>query len=245
MEKFSLDRFKKILKFELANARKKYIFGIIFIFSIELLAIALHIYFHYPILKDATAFVICVPIALATNVTGFNGDKKKIINALMMPASVTEKFWARFIVYWLIPMLFVFGIFWILPHSLGSHFVLENGEWVEPTTVELLWREHRFFFCSTWCLTGLLILGGILFKKDAFQKTLALVVSIFILFFLFMSFFGDKLFPKTIVDVNGNVIQQGFTIHYVTMFQLILSFSVVSVCTTIAYYKFKRLTLKS
>ena len=273
MEKFSFKRFWNVFHCEYAKMRVFYVsilammIAIVFICGSVLMFPKLFgsgvrsfaDYFLRTGVDIMYIFAICPGVMFA-----FSGMNKTMIPELMQPASASEKFWAKFSVYWLIPTLFAFAMIWIFPtmhyaetfdgESLydanGDRIpmVLVNGLVVSESTYldEMLspprWQSFRMVFCTYLCLSGLMLLGGALFFKKASPQKFGPFIGVITFVVIIAASFVKKMeLPDCVQDFIIYIKAESYRI---TIFLLSLGLSVVAICTAIAYRRFCRLTLK-
>ena len=237
MEKFNWKRFWMVFKCDFAKIRTVYIAFAVLAVCTTVIAVALmrileHTSWHHilRIVCNASNGFMFVGLIFTAMMFIFGGDNKTLIPEILLPASTAEKFWAKFAVYWLLPALFAFAMVRIAPY-----YNLPDG-------ADVSWRGVRILFCIYLCLSGIMLLGSAVFFKHAAVKTFGTFVGIVTFVSLMMINFGKNLSLPDFLQTFGDYIAEEN--YRITIFQLVLGFSVVAVCTAIAYQKFKRLTLK-
>ena len=273
MEKFDFKRFWNVSRYELSKMYKVYIGTSATVFAVILMCFTVLMfpnlfgsgvrsfadYFFRTGIDIMYIFAICPGVMFA-----FSGMNKTMIPELMQPASASEKFWAKFSVYWLIPTLFAFAMIWIFPtmhyaetfdgvslyDANGDRIpmVLVNGLVVSESTYldEMLslsrWQSFRVVFCTYLCLSGLMLLGGALFFKKASPQKFGPFIGVITFVVIIAASFAKKMeLPDCVQDFIIYIKAESYRI---TIFLLSLGLSVVAICTAIAYRRFCRLTLK-
>lgn len=273
MEQFDFKRFWKVFRCELSNMYKVYLVYGAIVVAITLSCWAIVAFprmFGYEIrhfaeyfLKTGVdsmyIFVLCSGVMFA-----FSGMNKTMIPELMKPASVAEKFWAKYAVCWLIPTLFAFSLIWLFPNMYHVEsieqvrlfddngdripMVILNGTVVdEATFLELTkmpprWQMFRFNFFVYLCFSGLMLLIGAIFFKKATPKMFGPLVGFLVFLSVIIPNFIDRMeIPDFVQSIVDYIKSESYRI---TIFQLTFGFSVVAICTAIAYRRFCRLTLK-
>lgn len=246
MENFNINRFWKILKFELTNSRKMYIISAIVIATLMVLCFILYHYFHYPIQNLYVLIAIYIPMFLTLNfsvwkmnqnyVLGVMNqfDKQKAMRTLLLPGSSLEKFLAKLLTYWFIPMLCIIAIVCIIPMKFQSTGIWnDDGTYQELSSIVKKWYEFGAMFCFSIMCTSLILLGCFLNVKERLIAIIPLSVLLF---------FSYHINTPSLLQDFGKIfrIQQG---DVATLSQVIICIVFVVISAAIAYYKFKRLTL--
>ncbi|MEQ9440177.1 MAG: hypothetical protein RIG62_14080 [Cyclobacteriaceae bacterium] len=213
-QSFNITRFQRMLKFYIAEYRRSYLITLALMVGGMLLLMS-------PILATeryndllyglhiSSIFVVILGSSLFTG-TAFSAynNPSQGIPALMLPASRLEKF----LVIWLANLLFVVlvaGIFYYLHHGL---IYLANQD-MTPT-VQHYWplpsEVFGFIGFSYFLLQGACFLGSLYFTKNAFIKTLGVLMLALVLAFGFNLFLAYQFtgtpdhintFPFTFWDV--------------------------------------------
>lgn len=243
MKKFSINRFCNVLRANICEMKNAYIgYAILTVVLIILTDLIQVFMFQLPIpqefLRPIKYFaIISVMGTVVFPASMMNFTKNTKISFLLQPAAVNEKYIARFLVYWVIPTVFAFGMFWLLPHT------YQADESVSPYVN--VWREYRITFLLYLCVSGIMILGGTFFGEKAAIKTLGTLALLIILFVLMCITFENSIksisAPQWFQNMCHYISEENYRI---SLFQLTLGFSIVAACIAISYRRFKRLTIK-
>lgn len=235
MEEFNFKRFWNVFRLELTKIKTIYIATAVFILSVIVLADTLLMIPQIQrnivlMIADVSKGLLFIGVIYSSMMFAYAGWNKTMIPDLMQPASTAEKFWAKFSVFWLIPALFAFFTIWITPQ------LRYDGSEVST------WEGARLLFCLYLCFSGIMILAGAIFFKKAAGKMLGVLVGIIIFSTIMLANFGKNIPKPEWIHQFGNYLAAES--YRITIFQLAVGFLVVTVCTAIAYRRFKRLTLK-
>ena len=248
MENFNFKRFWNVFKYEFEKIRLIYI--VMAVMAGSILAITYSLLMLLPqqlgdlqqtvyTLNTASRGFMFAGVIFSSMMFGFAGLNKTMIPDMLLPASIPEKFWAKFLVYWLIPALFAF-VLNCMPYR---DYTADFQEFYEFSFVKV-WHNYRLLFCIYLCISGIMLLGGAIYFKYAAPKTFGTVIGIttFVILTLVNFVKRESISTPDWLQNFGNYISAEN--YRITIFQLVLGFSVVTICTAIAYHRFKRLTLK-
>lgn len=262
MEKFSFKRFWNVFHCEYSKLRLVFVGILVATIAVMLICSSLLMFpnwigrsfksFVFYMLAGVDLFMY-VGVLVTSAMFAATGYNKTLIPELLQPASNAEKFWAKFVVCWVIPTLFAFAIIWLAPQYF-EHFETQddNGEIIRMARVNgkmLLkesempsrWEMYRLHFCLYLCMSGLMMLISSIYYQYADPSKFGVFVGVATFVVLMLKNFVDVDYfcSGSFYDcITANSCR-------VTIFQLVLGFSIVAICTAIAYRRFCRLTLKS
>ncbi|MBO7141935.1 MAG: hypothetical protein J6V76_02360 [Bacteroidales bacterium] len=247
MERFNFKRLVKVMRSDLCELGGALlilaIFMVLMVILYDLL-FAIFILDSEPI-RNLTNFTIYV--ALTSSVAFpcaifYNLNKPaRAVPYITLPATSFEKYVSRVFLFWFVPLLFAFVMFWFLPHTTP----------VDDTVSSFtnIWRAYRLRINCFIAMSALMILGSAFFKKGAFGKVAAIVAVVLIaVLCVFAQFrhgikeFANNYIPQWVADFANYIEAEHFRI---SVFQLSCSFALVAIALVVAYYRFKRFTLKS
>ena len=258
MEKFNWKRFWNVFHYEYAKIRTTYVVVLAIAVAVVMLCDAVLMFpkvfggsFRHFVsyMFNGSIIFVYIGVIMTSAMFAFSGSNKTLIPELTQPASNAEKFWAKFLVYWLIPTLFGLAMIWMLPFVAEHYQTQVDGQWVrmvkvngvmtiEESALQSRWLIFRFHFFLYLCISGMMVLVSSIVYKYADPKKGAIVAGVV----GFGIFLLEKYIP---IDFDGSI-HDYITAENcrVTIFQLALGLSIVAVCTAISYRRFCRLTLK-
>ena len=282
MEKFNFKRFWKIFRCESYNMIPIFeiigaVFGIYLSFTLSISFFQIlsrldgnevqfgvlepreHVPLPFMLFFNGSHIVVFLLLIVTSLMFNFASNKRTLIPEMMLPATVTEKFCSKMLIYWVIPAIAAF-LFSRMSHFTISHFdqVSADGTTTAMVTINgILTMPEAFLpsfseingwvYCLYLCLSGVLILAGTFFRKKTMFKTLSvtagLVVWVLVLFVVMFNNQHINLseysgFPFNFIRwIRENTLR-------VSVFQLLFGWIVVAVCAYIAYRRYARFTLK-
>ena len=178
MEKFSFKRFWNIIKYELLLFHHSYLVWYVFLCVIFGLIIICGYLLKVPILVSLISFV---PWFTFYNLSLYRQgvffpksfDKGKVMNFLLFPGTVYEKFFAKLLLFFVIPFLFSAAIISLCPLSPDDLIINDT---LSPLAIrwKLCGRMYFFFIF----ISSLAILGGNLGKM---KERIIAIISLFAL----------------------------------------------------------------
>ena len=253
MEEFDFKRFSNVLKTDLCEARLHYItWGCALLATMILAYTLLIIRQNYlfdvdgnmtmlaPIWTYGIGVSLLVGCALwmPCSMTANYSTRGRRIAALALPASTGEKFASRLVVFWLVPVLFSLLMFWLMPLS------YENI----PGETFSRWRAYRLPINLTLGASGLVVLAGTLAQKRVMLKLILTLTGV-VMVILLMAFLLDNQVNRGVHPHEINWIDRLFNYinaeqYRISIAQLAVSETVVTVCLLVSYFRYKRFTLK-
>lgn len=237
MENFNFKRFWNILKYELFQFYQLYsvwivIIGVIFVF-IPIISAYL--------LKGTILLVLpsCVPVYMIFTLSLYRQgvffpksfDKGKVMNFLLFPGTVYEKFFAKLLLFFVIPFLFCAAIISLCPLSPDD---LIMSDTLSPLAIR--WKLcGRMYFFSIF-ISSLAILGGNLGKM---KERIIAIISLFALMIISKSVST----PIWFHNISGVV---NTSIHEVpTLSEWLFVAITLVIAISVSLYKRKCLTINS
>lgn len=161
MENFNFKRFWNILKYELFQFYQLYsvwivIIGVLFVF----IPIICAYLFKAPIMLVLTSLV---PVFMISTLSLYRQgvffpksfDKSKVMNFLLLPGTVYEKFFAKLLLFFVIPFLFCAAIISLCPLSPDDLIINDT---LSPLAIE--WNICGRMFLFSLFIGSLALLGG-------------------------------------------------------------------------------------
>ncbi|MBP5367242.1 MAG: hypothetical protein J6Z01_02215 [Bacteroidales bacterium] len=154
---------------------------------------------------------------------------------LLLPASNVEKFVSKLTLVWFIPIVFSAATYFLMPHSYGLF-----ANMYEP-----LWISSRFWVFTIIAISGMHTFASLVFKGKTISRIVVVALcSVYLLSeslpgFMNVMMDGETkpVFPFTlaqwIVEDNDRI----------TVFQILLTLTVLTTCGIFSYKRFKRLTI--
>ena len=175
------------------------------------------------------------------------GSKKSLIPDIILPATNSEKFCAKFFVYWLVPAVFAFCLMCISPYIVGHSEVEINGEMVKMATIygyvsmpeSILpsrLAQWGWIYGSYLFLSGAMILVSSFFHKKPLVATIITTLIIFVLVVI-----AGILLAPYLPHLSLNWFKERQLMIF--LFQISLGVAMVAFCSLIAYKRFVRLSL--
>lgn len=237
MENFNFKRFWNIVKYELFQFYQLYsvwivIIGVIFVF-IPIISAYL--------LKGTILLVLpsCVPVYMIFTLSLYRQgvffpksfDKGKVMNFLLFPGTVYEKFFAKLLLFFVIPYLFCAAIISLCPLSPDD---LIMSDTLSPLAIR--WKLcGRMYFFSIF-ISSLAILGGNLGKM---KERIIAIISLFALMIISKSVST----PIWFHNISGVVYT---SIHEVpTLSEWLFVAITLVIAISVSLYKRKCLTINS
>ncbi|MBR2887566.1 MAG: hypothetical protein IKB95_05015, partial [Bacteroidales bacterium] len=234
---FNFKRFWNIVKYELFQFYQLYsvwivIIGVIFVF-IPIISAYL--------LKGTILLVLpsCVPVYMIFTLSLYRQgvffpksfDKGKVMNFLLFPGTVYEKFFAKLLLFFVIPYLFCAAIISLCPLSPGD---LIMSDTLSPLAIR--WKLcGRMYFFSIF-ISSLAILGGNLGKM---KERIIAIISLFALMIISKSVST----PIWFHNISGVVYT---SIHEVpTLSEWLFVAITLVIAISVSLYKRKCLTINS
>ena len=260
MEEFNFKRFSSVLKTDLCEARLHYItWGCALLATMILAYTLLIIRQNYlfdvdgnmtllaPIcLNNITKWTNLIGVSLLvgvalwvpTSMTANYSTRGRRIAALALPASTGEKFVSRLVVFWLVPVLFSLLMFWLMPLS------YENI----PGETFSRWRAYRLPINLTLGASGLVVLAGTLAQKRVMLKLILTLTGV-VMVVLLTALLLDNQANHVVHPHELNWIDRLFDYinaeqYRISIAQLAVSETVVTICLLVSYFRYKRFTLK-
>lgn len=198
----------------------------------------INISYEWPFFYYALSFLACSVLA-SMSFADFK-SKQGRLSALMLPVSISEKFWPRLIfAFFLVIVPVIIGIFFFIGGNMFGALISNND-------IKVLPSRFLLDIDSTWGLVVIILyflfiqsfyfMGAILWPKYSFVKSTALfTMALAILITLVVTYlsniniiiYSDVYFSKTFANIITSTI---------------LSLGIIAFCT-IAYYKLKRTTI--
>ena len=260
MEEFNFKRFSNVLKTDLCEARLHYITWGCALLATMILAYTLQIIRQNYLFDVDGNMTMLAPIWLNNiskwtygigvsllvgcalwmpcSMTANYSTRGRRIAALALPASTGEKFASRLVVFWLVPVLFSLLMFWLMPLS------YENI----PGETFSRWRAYRLPINLTLGASGLVVLAGTLAQKRVMLKLILTLTGV-VMVILLMAFLLDNQVNRGVHPHELNWIDRLFNYinaeqYRISIAQLAVSETVVTVCLLVSYFRYKRFTLK-
>ncbi|MBR6081709.1 MAG: hypothetical protein IKP62_02140 [Salinivirgaceae bacterium] len=260
MKNFDFKRFGQVLKNDLCEARLHYITWGCALLATLIVAYTLLIIKHNYLYTDGDVTRLLAPVWLntidkitrvigtvllvgcalwvPTSMTANFATRGRCIAALSLPASTGEKFASRLVVFWLVPVLFSLLMFWLMPLS------YENI----PGETFSRWRAYRLPINLTLGASGLVVLAGTLAQKRVMLKLILTLTGV-VMVILLMAFLLDNQANHVVHPHELNWIDRLFNYinaeqYRISIAQLAVSETVVTVCLLVSYFRYKRFTLK-
>lgn len=185
-----------------------------------------------------TVLLVGCALWVPTSMTANFATRGRCIAALSLPASTGEKFASRLVVFWLVPVLFSLLMFWLMPLS------YENI----PGETFSRWRAYRLPINLTLGASGLVVLAGTLAQKRVMLKLILTLTGV-VMVILLMAFLLDNQANHVVHPHELNWIDRLFNYinaeqYRISIAQLAVSETVVTVCLLVSYFRYKRFTLK-
>lgn len=185
-----------------------------------------------------TVLLVGCALWVPTSMTANFATRGRCIAALSLPASTGEKFASRLVVFWLVPVLFSLLMFWLMPLS------YENI----PGETFSRWRAYRLPINLTLGASGLVVLAGTLAQKRVMLKLILTLTGV-VMVVLLMALLLDNQANHVAHPHELNWIDRLFDYisaeqYRISIAQLAVSETVVTVCLLVSYFRYKRFTLK-
>lgn len=237
MENFNFKRFWNIVKYELFQFYQLYsvwivIIGVIFVFIPIICAY---------LLKGTILLVLpsCVPIYMIFTLSLYRQgvffpksfDKGKVMNFLLFPGTVSEKFFAKLLLFFVIPYLFCAAIISLCPLSPDD---LIMSDTLSPLAIR--WKLcGRMYFFSLF-ISSLAILGGNLGKM---KERIIAIISLFALMIISKSVST----PIWFHNISGVVYTYNHEVPTLSEWLFVAITLVIAI--SVSLYKRKCLTINS
>lgn len=237
MENFNFKRFWNIVKYELFQFYQLYsvwivIIGVIFVFIPIICAY---------LLKGTILLILpsCVPVFMIFTLSLYRQgvffpksfDKGKVMNFLLFPGTVYEKFFAKLLLFFVIPYLFCAAIVSLCPLSPDDLIINDT---LSPLAIR--WKLcGRMYFFSLF-ISSLAILGGNLGKM---KERIIAIISLFALMIISKSVST----PIWFHNISGVVYTYNHEVP--TLSEWIFVAVTLVIAISVSLYKRKCLTINS
>ena len=240
MKQFDFKRFWMVLQNDFFCIKDLYIGFVVASIAFLILSIVLH---SAPGMEDtnwiSTVQLICLillavfPIISPLQLRNMSSNQRCTL--LLQPASNAEKFVSKFMLVWFIPIAFSCATFFLMPHSYGLFARIDDS----------LWVSSRFWVFSVIAVSGMHTLASMVISG----KTIGRIAGVM----LFAIYLISEILPSFTNVLNDGVTQLFFPMNLVkwimqdnsriTVFQIVLTLLVLTICTIFSYKRFKRLTI--
>ncbi len=241
MEKFSFKRFWNIIKYELLLFHHSYLVWYVFLCVIFGLIIICGYLLKVPILVSLISFVpwfTFYNLSLYRQGVSFpksyfpkSFDKGKVLNFLLFPGTIYEKFFAKLLLFFVIPYLFCAAIISLCPLSPDD---LIMSDTLSPLAIR--WKLcGRMYFFSLF-ISSIAILGGNLGKM---KERIIAIISLFALIIISKSVSTPIWFHNISGVVNTS------NREFPTLSEWVFVAITLVIAISVSLYKRKSLTINS
>ena len=240
MKQFDFKRFWLVLQNDFFCIKDLYLGFVVASLSFLVLSIVFH---SVPGMEDnnwiSVFQLICIillavfPIISPLQLRNMSSNQRCVL--LLQPASNVEKFVSKFALVWFLPIAFSCATYFLMPHSYGLFARIDDS----------LWVNSRFWIFSVIAVSGMHTLASMVISG----KTIGRITGVM----LFAIFLIAEILPSFSNVLNDGVTQPFFPLNLakwimqdnsrITVFQIVLTLLVLTICTIFSYKRFKRLTI--
>ncbi|MCQ2973460.1 MAG: hypothetical protein MJ211_01470 [Bacteroidales bacterium] len=195
---FDIKRFGYVLKRDF----REVLFPLCLLVIISIICLVLYKFFYHDnsyidmFINFATFVIYISTLTFPLNAFRNINNSTKRINFLILPTSNLEKFFARLVNYWLIPLIIVLIVFII-------KFIIDLPENEEFSFVDF-YNNYNTGIVASLCISTLIVFLGILFRKASILQ-ITLILSSLLISIGFIakgiSHLDKKLVPECLVNV--------------------------------------------
>lgn len=240
MKQFDFKRFWMVLQNDFFCIKDLYLGFVVASLAFVVFSIVLH---SVPGMEDSnwisTVQLICIillavfPIITPLQLRTMSSNQRCML--LLQPASNAEKFVSKLTLVWFIPIAFSCATYFLMPHSFGLFTRMDGSVWI----------SSRFWIFSVVAISGMHTLASMVISG----KTIGRIAGVM----LFAIFLIAETLPSFTNVLNDGVTEPFFPLNLakwvmqdscrITVFQIVLTLLVLTICTIFSYKRFKRLTI--